>query len=235
MQYVGCTTPPAGGNNTVDPRLMSLFCVFNVTSPSKDSVGRIFNTILAKKYAEFPEEVTSQIANLTTATIQLFQSMYDKLPRTPLKFHYIFNLRNISSIYEGMYGAVLDKTQTKSAIVRMWRHECMCIFSDRLISHEDRKLVNEQLIPDLVKRFFNDVSEEVMVNPILYGDYAQSDPSFDEGEDPRLYEDLGDFTKVREKMDKMLEEYNFENSPMHLVLFNECLSHTSKIHRIIRF
>jgi dynein heavy chain len=98
--------------------------------------------------------------------------MYDKLPRTPLKFHYIFNLRNISSIYEGMYGAVLDKTQTKSAIVRMWRHECMCIFSDRLISHEDRKLVNEQLIPDLVKRFFNDVSEEVMVNPILYGDYA---------------------------------------------------------------
>jgi dynein heavy chain, axonemal len=31
MQYIGCTTPPAGGNNRVDPRLMSLYSVFNIT------------------------------------------------------------------------------------------------------------------------------------------------------------------------------------------------------------
>lgn len=152
-----------------------------------------------------------------------------------MKFHYIFNLRNISSIYEGLYNAVLDKTQTKTAIVRLWRHECICVFSDRLISHTDRALVNKNLITDLVKRFFADVSEEVMVDPILYGDYALSDPSFEEGEDPRLYEDLGSYDKIRDKLDKMLEEYNFENTPMHLVLFNECLSHTTRIHRIIRF
>jgi dynein heavy chain len=42
MQYVGCSTPPAG-NNCVDPRLMSLFTVFNVTQPSKDSTMKIFN------------------------------------------------------------------------------------------------------------------------------------------------------------------------------------------------
>ena len=42
MQYVGCTTPPAG-NNVVDPRLMSLFTVFNVTAPSKDSTMKIYN------------------------------------------------------------------------------------------------------------------------------------------------------------------------------------------------
>jgi dynein heavy chain len=235
LQFVGCTTPPAGGNNIVDPRLMSLFSVFNVTSPSKDSVSRIFNTILAKRFAEFPEEVTSQISNLTTATLQLFSSISEKLPRTPLKFHYIFNLRNISSVYEGLYGAVLDKTQTKGAVARLWRHECICIFADRLINGQDRALVCGQLIPDLVKRFFNDVSEEVMADPILYGDYAMSDPSFEDGEDPRLYEDLGSFAKVREKMEKMLEEYNFENPPMPLVLFDECLSHVTKVHRIIRF
>lgn len=42
LQYVGCTTPP-NGNNVVDPRLMSLFTVFNVTQPSKDSTMKIFN------------------------------------------------------------------------------------------------------------------------------------------------------------------------------------------------
>jgi len=74
-----------------------------------------------------------------------------------------------------------------------------------------------------------------MVNPILFGDYAMADPSDPDVEDPRLYSDLGDYAKVREKMDKMLEDYNFEYSPMPLVLFTDALEHTTKIHRIIRF
>lgn len=38
LQYIGCTTPAAGGNNPVDPRLMSLYSVFNITQPSKDQI-----------------------------------------------------------------------------------------------------------------------------------------------------------------------------------------------------
>jgi len=38
MMYVGCVSPPGGSNNSVDPRLMSLFNVFNVTFPSKESI-----------------------------------------------------------------------------------------------------------------------------------------------------------------------------------------------------
>lgn len=74
-----------------------------------------------------------------------------------------------------------------------------------------------------------------MSNPLIFADYAQSDPSFEEGEDPRLYEDLGTHEKVRDKMEKILEEYNFEYMPMNLVLFNDALDHITKIHRIIRF
>jgi dynein heavy chain len=111
----------------------------------------------------------------------------------------------------------------------------MRIFGDCLISDSDKELVVENLIPALVTKFFNDVSEEVMVNPILYGDYALADPSDPDAEDPRLYSDLGDYAVVREKMDKMLEDYNFEYSPMGLVLFTDALEHTTKIHRIIRF
>ncbi len=36
-------------------------------------------------------------------------------------------------------------------------------------------------------------------------------------------------------MNKMLEEYNYENKEMNLVLFNDALEHLTKIHRIIRF
>jgi hypothetical protein len=63
----------------------------------------------------------------------------------------------------------------------------MRIFGDCLISEVDKDLVVGNLIPALITKFFNDVSEEAMVNPILFGDYALADPSDAEAEDPRLY------------------------------------------------
>jgi len=36
-------------------------------------------------------------------------------------------------------------------------------------------------------------------------------------------------------MNKILEDYNFNQKPMNLVLFNDALEHITKIHRIIRF
>jgi len=55
--HVGCISPVAGGNNRVDPRLMSLYNTFNITNPSEDSTKLIYNSILKTKFKEFPEEV----------------------------------------------------------------------------------------------------------------------------------------------------------------------------------
>lgn len=74
-----------------------------------------------------------------------------------------------------------------------------------------------------------------MKDPIIFGDFVMSNPNDPEAEDPRLYEDLGGFDEIKEKLVKMLEEYGFENKPMNLVLFNDALEHVTKIHRIIRF
>lgn len=63
----------------------------------------------------------------------------------------------MSSIYEGMYQATLDKVTCKSHLIRLWRNESIRVFADRLINETDRCLVEEELIPELVKRFFNDV------------------------------------------------------------------------------
>ena len=119
--------------------------------------------------------------------------------------------------------------------MRIWRNECMRVFSDRLVNEVDRGLVNDQLIGGLVKEYFPGTEEYVMKNPSLFGDYALSDPTDEEAEDPRLYEDLGEYDDVRKKMNKLLEDYGFENKPMNLVLFNDALEHVTKIHRIIRF
>jgi len=93
---------------------MTLYSVFNCTPPSKDSTLKIFNQILSKRLQEFPEDVLTSVNSVTQATLSLFQSISEKLPRTPQKFHYIFNLRNLTSVYEGLYQCTLDKITNKS-------------------------------------------------------------------------------------------------------------------------
>ena len=111
----------------------------------------------------------------------------------------------------------------------------MRVFADRLIDNTDRGLVVDEMMPSLVKQFFKDVEEEVSQNPILFGDYRLTDPTDDENEDPRLYEDLGNYDNIREKMNNVLQGFNENHREMNLVLFNDALEHISKIHRIIRF
>lgn len=73
----------------------------------------------------------------------------------------------------------------------------MRVFSDRLVNATDRLLVDEQLIPDLIKELFSGTEEFAMRNPILFGDYALAEPTDEEVEDPRLYEDLGDYNIIQ--------------------------------------
>jgi len=197
VQYVSCMSPPGGGNNRVDPRLMSLYCVFNITTPSQKATQQIYSSILGKHLAEFSDDCIGSIETITTATLSLYYQCCEKLPRTPVKFHYIFNLRDLSRVYEGLLLATKDKITTKPQLIRLWRNECIRVFADRLLNETDKTLVIDNIISGLISRYFKDEAEEALVNPILFGDYLESDPTDEEKEDPRLYEDLGGWTKVQ--------------------------------------
>jgi dynein heavy chain len=214
---------------------MSLFSVFNITSPSKEAREKIYTQILDRHCEEFADEIKAVVPKITQATMSLYLTVIEKLPRTPVKFHYIFKLRDLSRIYEGLLQSTVDKFQTKQQFIRLWRNESMRVFCDRLIDSIDQQLIGVTVIGDLVKEFFKDVEEYVCKDPIIFGDYSMANPTDEEAEDPRLYEDLGDFDAIKEKLDKMLEDYGFDHKPMNLVLFNDALEHITKIHRIIRF
>jgi dynein heavy chain len=136
-------TPPGGGNNPVDPRLMSLYSCFNITFPTKEAIEKIYTSILQKHVENFHEDIRAVVPKVTTATLNLYFLICEKLPRTPVKFHYIFNLRDLSRVYEGLTLMTIDKFVTKESLVRLWRNECMRVFSDRLVNETDRSLVND--------------------------------------------------------------------------------------------
>ena len=154
--------PPGGGTNSVDPRFLSLFSMLNIVFPSQENVERIYNSILKEHFRSFDEEVKNFASKITQATIKLYNDTIVALPRTPIKFHYIFNLRDLSRVYEGLCRSTIDKVSNSQSIIRLWRNECLRVFGDRLLSFEDRALINEKFIPDLIREFFPDHLEYVM-------------------------------------------------------------------------
>lgn len=49
---------------------------------------------------EFDEETMMVVGRLTRATIQLWRTMKERMLPTPAKFHYIFNMRELSRVFQ---------------------------------------------------------------------------------------------------------------------------------------
>jgi dynein heavy chain len=68
----------------------------------------LLQAILSRHLAKLPsEEIRDQLGErLTDVTLELYNFIIDRLPPTPSRFHYIFNLRDLSRIYEGLLFSV---------------------------------------------------------------------------------------------------------------------------------
>lgn len=133
---------PGGGRNEVDPRFISLFSVFNVTFPSQESLTKIYHSILNGHLEPFKKEVRELASKITASTLEFYNKIIQNLPPTPSKFHYIFNLRDLSRVTQGLCLSTPDRFDTPGQFVRLWKNECLRVFYDRLTSSSDKKIVN---------------------------------------------------------------------------------------------
>lgn len=103
---------------------------------------RIFETIATFKFQIFDEEIKNLSEPLAIATINIFNTISENFLPTPAKSHYVFNMRDISKVFQGIYLADKNFYEGKEHIIKLWSHEVLRVFQDRLNSFEDRdKLV----------------------------------------------------------------------------------------------
>ncbi|XP_010134250.1 PREDICTED: dynein heavy chain 10, axonemal, partial [Buceros rhinoceros silvestris] len=229
LGFIAAMGKAGGGRNEVDPRFISLFSVFNIPFPSEQSLNLICASILKGHTAVFNESVSAISDKITACTLELYKMIIRDLPPTPSKFHYIFNLRDLSRVYNGLILTTPERFQTVTQMVRVWRNECLRVFHDRLINEADKALVQGH-IKNLIEENFRDNLEHAMRDPILFGDFRTA---LSEGE-PRIYEDVQDYDAAKAIFQEILEEYNEFNTKMNLVLFDDALEHLIHVHRIIR-
>ncbi|XP_058258889.1 dynein axonemal heavy chain 11 isoform X1 [Hemibagrus wyckioides] len=226
-QYVTCMNPTAG-SFSVNPRLQRHFSVFAVHFPGPEALNTIYSNILCGHFQQggFSYGVSRLVGALVQASICLHQKMTQNFLPTAIRFHYIFNLRDISNIFQGILFAQPETVRYPIELVYLWLHECSRVYSDKLMEEKDVELFSKILL-DTGKRYFEGIDESIFIHqPLIYSHFAHG-----VGE-PR-YSQVSDWEKLQKTLTDALEHYNELHANMNLVLFEEAMQHICRISRIL--
>jgi len=164
------------------------------------------------------------------STLQLHNEVAQKFRKTAANFHYEFNVRHLTNVFQGLLTAKVEAIKEPDNLVKLWVHECERIYGDRLVSPEH--LVQfRALAADLCKKSFskynmNKYFAEKNPEPLVFAHFTES-------LDDKLYTQFSDATKLGDMCNLALREYNELNAVMPLVLFEDAMKHVCKVTRII--
>jgi dynein heavy chain len=214
--------------------------------PDSASIERIYATIIEGHF--IPERKFSAAAietskKIVAVTRNVLMNAKKRMIPTPSKFHYTFNLRDLSRIVQGIIRVTPKKVNTLDLIAAVWAHECYRIFPDKFISKEDKEFFATK-IRKIGKEHFGDAFDgalEESTDTYFYSfmtdiDYAEYE-GIDESKIPRIYERVPTFEALSKRCQEFMQEYNQKSTSrgkkLDLVLFDDAMGHLVRISRIV--
>ncbi|KAK0165141.1 hypothetical protein PV328_003689 [Microctonus aethiopoides] len=227
MQLMSAMGPPGGGRNTITNRLLTRFNVINMTFPAEKQIARIYGTMLNQQLFDFHSEVKDIANEITSSTIEMYNNVVAKMLPTPGKMHYLFNLRDISKVFQGLLRSHKDYQYSRQTFLRLWIHETFRVFGDRLIDERDYDWFVAQVNEQLGKFFeltFHHLCPEKR-SPV-FGSFMNA---------WGIYEDMTDPVALRHHIEIQMDEYNASPGVvrLNLVLFRDAIEHICRIIRVI--
>ncbi|XP_020637559.3 dynein axonemal heavy chain 11 isoform X1 [Pogona vitticeps] len=226
-QYIACMNPTVG-SFSINPRLQRHFAVFAMNFPSTDALTTIYSKILDFHFKRhsFSSSVLKHGPAIIQAAIWLHQIMVQNFLPTAIKFHYIFNLRDLSNVFQGILFAKPECLKDPDDLVRLWLHESSRVYGDKLVAANDYNMFHKKLI-DTAHKCFEDVEDHfILQQPLIYCHFANgvAEPN---------YMPVKDWGVLRKILSEALENYNELNASMNLVLFEDAIQHICRISRIL--
>ena len=244
LQFLAAMSQPGGGKNDIPNRLKRHFVVINCTVPSKASVDAIFGLMAEGHFSRgrgFKQDVVDAASKLAPLTRELWQATKNKMLPTPAKFHYVFNLRDLSRIFQGMLRADPKVVDSPTRLLHLWHHECDRVLPDRFTAVEDKQWFAKQA-ENILRRHFTDDLVMEGARTTHWVDFLTELDGMEIGDDDdddfRVYEPVEDMEVLRERLEFFQQQFNedkyIRGTVLDLVLFEDAMVHLMKISRIIR-
>ena len=230
---VAACAPPGGGRSPVTPRFIRHFAMFAIPKPDDLALKTIFTQILSGFLAckEFEKPVQALSNNVVEASVQIYNRISAELLPTPSKSHYLFNLRDLSKVVQGILMAKPETVTTPDEMFELYCHETLRVFHDRLTTAEDKEYFCGMLSDVASSQFRKNIDkEEFLTHPLVFGDFMKPGAA----DEDKTYEKV-ELKKADKVLDEYLDTYNLDSTKeMKLVFFQDAIEHVSRISRIIR-
>ncbi len=125
---------------------MGIFCQYSATIKfslfvlsGMDALKTIYQNILSQHLIinNFSNNIQKQSEKLVVAALQFHQKVASSFLPTAIKFHYIFNLRDLSNIFQGILFSTPECVKVPIDFVCLWLHEASRVYGDKMVDEKD--------------------------------------------------------------------------------------------------
>lgn len=238
----------SGRYQAIDTRLLNQFNCFAIDEMCDDTMNRIFcgHLMCGYKKSGHANDVIGNVNQIVSATIIICAAVMARLKPTPTKPHYRFSMRDIHRVCIGCSLLRKESVENKKMFIRVWFHEIIRVFQDRLIDADEQKWLYNRMCEqvndtngtfkdsmDLVFESYaddNGIVRQDGLDNLMFGTYLDMDTEVA----LRKYEEIVRPEKFAQVAQATLAEYNETATfKLNVIWFKYALDHLNRICRII--
>ena len=123
--------------------------------------------LCAASYRGFNPDLRVVGNQIVEGTMAVYKNAAINLLPTPMKSHYLFNLRDFARVIQGVLLGGADTVQSVDMLLKLWTHEVFRVYYDRLVDNADRVwLINflQTVMTDVFSQDFNELFKHLDSN-----------------------------------------------------------------------
>ena len=240
---VSCLTNSFGMNQTLSERVLRHFHAVSTTPPVDESINKIFSAKFNVffKTRGFQPEVAGVIGPIIQSTILIFNTMKTSLLPVASKSHYLFDLIDVAKLVDGCMLLPKELSDNKKMYTRIWVHECLRVFNDRLISSDDTSILFEKIkhcVKTIYRENFDSAFEhlgkvdgfvtEYNLRNLTFGDFI-------EVEGKKCYQEIISFDEFSKQGTQVVKDFIKTNpqDKTDFLFFKYTMENVCKICRVL--
>jgi len=220
IQFVGACNPPTDqGRSPMTDRFMRHYPLILVDFPGEESLKQIYSTFNRAMLKRIPD-LAGYAAPLTEAMVEFYEESQEHFTADQQP-HYVYSPRELTRWKLAIYEA-LEGLETLEDLVRLFIHEALRLFEDRLVTQEEKDWCNEA-VDTIAQKWFPQCDFDKALNrPVLFSSYLN-----------KMYVSVQQ-EELRKFIQGKLFTFNEEELDVSLVVFDSVVDHILRIDRVLK-